>query len=251
MVKTNDPGIARIINQFLIGITFENVVTSNRVLGPQTEVRVSTGFWEGKAKKKYSEISAALPRTVKSTARYSVVPQNQCPESRPSASLRSPQKRIIENPYNILNKASAIVCNIQVETDQAMIQCISNPEPERRFGKKFIFLAKYVELGVSIQNSCGYKLIKNANYERRKDSENDIIHWQGPWFVCNLAGEVVEEWILPNKLVLGRLWMERIPNPELCHIQHNVLIKGILKKKRWVTRSFIQSGNELTKNQFW
>lgn len=44
MVKTNDPGIAKIVNQFLIGITFENVITGNRILGPQTEVKVSTGF---------------------------------------------------------------------------------------------------------------------------------------------------------------------------------------------------------------
>jgi hypothetical protein len=129
-----------------------------------------------KQRKTYSEIRAALPRTVKSTVRYSAVPQNQCPESRPSTNLRSPQKRITENPNNILSKVSATECNIQVKTDQTMIQRISNPEPKRCFREKFIFLAKYIKLRVSIQNSCGHKLIENANYEGRKESENDIVH---------------------------------------------------------------------------
>ena len=129
-----------------------------------------------KKEKTYSEIRAALPRTVKSTVRYSAVPQNQCPESRPLASLRSPQKRIIENPNNILSKVSATVCNIQVKTDQTVIQRISNPEPKRCFSEKFILLAKYIELRISIQDSCGHKLIENANYKGRKDSEDHIIH---------------------------------------------------------------------------
>ena len=61
-----------------------------------------------------------------------------------------------------------------------MIQRISNPEPKCCFSEKFILLAKYIELRVSIQNSCGHKLIEDANYKGRKDSENDIIHRQGP-----------------------------------------------------------------------
>ena len=124
----------------------------------------------------YSEIRAALPRTVRRTARYSAVPQNQCPESRPSANLRSPQKRITENPNNILSKVSATVYNIQVKTNQTMIQRIGDPEPKRCFSEKFILLAKYIELGVSIQNSSGHKLIENANHKGRKDSEKDVIH---------------------------------------------------------------------------
>jgi len=178
-VNTNDPGIAGSINQFLIGFNFEKQLPATVYLVHKLKRTYESALiLEAKAKKKkeYSEIRAALPRTVKSTARYNVVPQNQCPESMPLASLRSPQKRMIENPNNIFNKASAIVYNIQVKTDQAMIERISNPEPKGCFGEKYIFLAKYIELGVSIQNSCGHKLIKNANYKRRKDSENDIIH---------------------------------------------------------------------------
>jgi len=56
-----------------------------------------------------SETKAAFPKTVSNTIRYSVVPQNQWPESRPSDCLRSPQNRMTENPkvtrlwYNALN----------------------------------------------------------------------------------------------------------------------------------------------------
>ena len=48
-----------------------------------------------------SEMRAAFPSTVRRTARYNVVPQNQCPLSRPLASLRSPQNRITEKPKRI------------------------------------------------------------------------------------------------------------------------------------------------------
>jgi hypothetical protein len=46
----------------------------------------------------YSEISAAFPSTVRRTVMYSVVPQNQCPVSRPFACFRSPHHKIIEKP---------------------------------------------------------------------------------------------------------------------------------------------------------
>lgn len=46
----------------------------------------------------YSEINAALPSTVKRTARYNVVPQNQCPVSYPASVFKSPQNKMTENP---------------------------------------------------------------------------------------------------------------------------------------------------------
>lgn len=49
----------------------------------------------------YSDIKAALPKTVRRTARYKVVPQNQCPVSKPSVCFRSPQNKMMENPYKI------------------------------------------------------------------------------------------------------------------------------------------------------
>ena len=176
-MKTNDPGIAEEL------ISFSSTLLSRKEL-PATVYLVhklrrifkSAHCREAKAKKTYSEIRAALPRTVRSTVRYSAVPHNQCPESRPLANLRSPQKRITENPNNILSKVSARVCNINVKIYQTMIQRIGNPEPKRCFSEKFIFLAKYIKLWVSIQDSCGHKLIKNANHKGRKNSENDIIH---------------------------------------------------------------------------
>ena len=41
----NEPGIAESINQFLIGSTFEKIVTSDRV-HPQTEINISARIFE-------------------------------------------------------------------------------------------------------------------------------------------------------------------------------------------------------------
>lgn len=74
MAKTKEPGIAA--NVYFV----QTLTVSDRVT---TET--------------HSEIKAALPRTVRRTARYSVVPHTHRPESRPSLALRSPQKTNSEN----------------------------------------------------------------------------------------------------------------------------------------------------------
>ena len=61
------------------------------------EMQVS-GKTHANGNRTYSEINAALPSTVRRTAKYNVVPQNQCPESSPVACLRSPQNKMIEKP---------------------------------------------------------------------------------------------------------------------------------------------------------
>lgn len=84
MVNAKDPGIAATV--YLVHM-LQNVLIN--------------GYHKYGTSRAYSEIKAAFPRTVRSTARYSVVPQNQCPVSRPLVCLRSPQKRMIEKPNRI------------------------------------------------------------------------------------------------------------------------------------------------------
>ena len=76
------------------------MLTRNSVFSPQAE---TLGQFKPRTEKTatHSDIKAALPRTVSSTARYSVVPQNQCPLSRPFDSFKSPHHRITEKPNNI------------------------------------------------------------------------------------------------------------------------------------------------------
>ena len=56
-----------------------------------------------------------------------------------------------------------------------MVQCITDPQPEGGLGEEHVFLAKYVELRISIKYSCGHKLVEDADNKWRKDSENDIV----------------------------------------------------------------------------
>jgi len=61
-----------------------------------------------------------------------------------------------------------------------MIQGIGNPEPERRFREEFVLLAKNIELRVSIQKSCGHKLIEYPDNKRREHRENDVVKRKRP-----------------------------------------------------------------------
>ena len=82
IVNANAPGIAA------------TVYFVHKLIG---EMQVS-GKTHANGNRTHSEINAALPSTVRRTAKYKVVPQNQCPESSPVACLRSPQNKMIEKP---------------------------------------------------------------------------------------------------------------------------------------------------------
>lgn len=102
--------------------------------------------------KAYSETKAAFPRTVSRTMRYKVVPQNQWPESKPSDCLRSPQNRMIENPYVIFREKrdqcpKSMGAN---RTYQTVVQRVHDPEPESGFCEEHILLTQGVELRIPI-----------------------------------------------------------------------------------------------------
>jgi len=81
-------------------------------------------------------------------------------------------------------------------THQAVIECIGNPQPECSLGEELVPLPKGIELRVTIQESCRDELIEDTNNKRRQNRENDVVKRQGPRFIGDLSGEVVEEGIL-------------------------------------------------------
>jgi len=56
-----------------------------------------------------------------------------------------------------------------------MVQGIGNPQPERRLGKKLVFLTECIQLGISVQESCRNELVENADYKWWESGEKDII----------------------------------------------------------------------------
>jgi hypothetical protein len=60
-------------------------------------------------------------------------------------------------------------------TYNTMVQSITDPEPEGSFREEHVLLAEHIELGISVQNSRGYKLVEDANNQGRKDGENNIV----------------------------------------------------------------------------
>jgi hypothetical protein len=71
-------------------------------------------------------------------------------------------------------------------------------------------------------------LVEDANNERRKDGENDVVQGKSPGLIDDLAGEVVEEGVLRTELAVIQLILGQT-YPELCHIQDNILVEGICR----------------------
>jgi hypothetical protein len=64
---------------------------------------------------------------------------------------------------------------VEKPTYNTVVQGITDPEPEGSFRKEHVLLAEHIQLGISIQNSRGYKLVEDANDQRREDGENNIV----------------------------------------------------------------------------
>lgn len=159
---------------------------------------VNLHFCRSKIDQTYSEIKAALPSTVKRTARYKVTPQNQCPVSNPVTCFKSPQNKIIEKPYKIckeqINVSDPIV---KKKTHyQAMVQGVTNPKPKRGFCEKLVLLSQDVQLRVSVQEPCRHELIEDSNNKGRQYRKHHVVQGECPRLVGNLSWEVVEEGIL-------------------------------------------------------
>jgi hypothetical protein len=60
-------------------------------------------------------------------------------------------------------------------TYNTVVQSITDPEPEGSFREERVLLAEHIELGISIQNSRGYKLVEDANDQGRENGENNIV----------------------------------------------------------------------------
>ena len=75
----------------------------------------------------------------------------------------------------------------------AMIKRIANPQPERSFRKERVRLSEHIQLGISVKDARWDKLIEDADDKRGEECEKNIIKWQSPWFVGDLAGEIIEE----------------------------------------------------------
>ena len=69
-------------------------------------------------------------------------------------------------------------------------------------------------------------MVEDADNERRKDGENDVVQRESPGLVDDLAGEVVEEGELRPELAVIQL-LPGQTYPELCHVQDNILVEGI------------------------
>ena len=183
MAKANEPGIAKSECEHKSG---GNVLVLNftcyRVLRPEAVQLMSVkNAYERRMKRTYSEMRAAFPRTVSKTAMYSIVPQNQCPESSPDDCLRSPQKRMTEKPNRICDCQHSVQSgNDQQETYHTVVERVSNPEPECGLGEECVALTKHVQLGVPIQNTSRDELVEDTNDEGRQDGEDDVIHRERP-----------------------------------------------------------------------
>ena len=82
-----------------------------------------------------------------------------------------------------------------------------------------------IELRIPIENPSRNELVEDPDHQRRKDGEKDVIERQRPRFVCDLSGKVVEEGELNIQLVKGYPQQPTNADPELCHIQDDVLIE--------------------------
>ena len=101
--------------------------------------------YEEQTKHAHSDTKAAFPRTVSSTMRYSVVPQNQCPVSFPSLCLRVPPKVKIEKKNRSCGRGSLSqdLCaegRLLVHTHNTVIKGVPDPLPERRLGEESVAL---------------------------------------------------------------------------------------------------------------
>lgn len=71
-------------------------------------------------------------------------------------------------------------------------------------------------------------MVEDADDERWKDGENDVVQGKSPGLIDDLAGEVVEEGVLRTGLVVIQLLPDQT-YPELCHVQDNILVEGICR----------------------
>ena len=56
-----------------------------------------------------------------------------------------------------------------------MIESVADPLPECHWREETVGLSKLIQLGVTIEHPCGDKLIENTDYQRRKDSEDNVV----------------------------------------------------------------------------
>lgn len=80
---------------------------------------------------------------------------------------------------------------LQYDTDQAVIQSVSDPQPESLLGEERVLLAEHVQMRVTVENTSRDELIKYANNEWRKDGKEDVVEGERPRFIGDLTGEVV------------------------------------------------------------
>jgi len=83
-------------------------------------------------------------------------------------------------------------------------------------------------------------LVEDADDERWKDGENDVVQGKSPGLIDDLAGEVVEEGVLRTGLVVIQLLPDQT-YPELCHVQDNILVEGICRVVKTI-REKLESG---------
>lgn len=86
------------------------------------------------------------------------------------------------------------------------------------------FLAKLVELRVSVEQASGDELVEDSYREWRKKCEEDVEQRQGPGFEDRLTRETVLEGVL-SMLVRSKASIRGVTYPELCHEHGNVLVE--------------------------
>jgi hypothetical protein len=80
-----------------------------------------------------------------------------------------------------------------IGTYKAVIKRITYPHPECCLGKEFVLLPKDIKLRIPVQYSGRNKLIEYSNHQGRQNGKDDVVQRQRPWFISNLAGEIIEE----------------------------------------------------------
>lgn len=66
------------------------------------------------------------------------------------------------------------------EENYRVIESICDPLPECRFGEENILLAEYIKLRISVKDASRDELVKDADDERRKDGEDNVVKGECP-----------------------------------------------------------------------
>lgn len=139
----------------------------------------------------------------------------------------SPEQDDRETEQNLLEYEYILEVKQLCRTYNTVIQRVPDPQPELRSCEERIALAEHVQLGIPVEDASGDELVEDTDDKRGENGEDDIVQGECPRLVGNLPREVVEERELKRVLRRHHIMEGQVSYPELCHVQHNVLVEGV------------------------